>query len=103
MVGLLNDRGYDVSEQQFGAFLDVFRANLACYHAYKPATLPANVDVVLYRATEQPYTTGETLPHDYGWNRLLQTPVRVHDVDGDHYSMLENVRFDALVASPAGA
>jgi hypothetical protein len=29
------------------------------------------------------------LPSDYGWNQLLQDPLRIYDVDADHFSILE--------------
>jgi amino acid adenylation domain-containing protein len=105
LVDLLNDGGDDITEEHFAAFLDVFRANLACYRAYKPPMLPLEIDVSLYRAT-QGHTEEPTLPGDYGWNRLLRSPIRIHDVKADHFSILERVQFRAGAfdprAEPAG-
>src|SRR6266498_3379540 len=71
LVGLLNDNGHEFHEGQITTFREVYRANLRCYRRYKPSMLP----------------------RDYGWNRLLQSPIRVYDVDGDHSSMLNKVQF----------
>jgi len=92
LVGLLNDNGHEFHEGQITTFREVYRANLRCYRRYKPSMLPREIDVSLYRAT-QGNSRASTLPSDYGWNRLLQSPIRVYDVDGDHSSMLNKVQF----------
>lgn len=92
VVNLLIESGFEIDDEQFAAFRAVYRANVACYRAYEPAALPRDVDVSLYRATGNGSEVTK-LPEDYGWNRLLRGPIRVHDVDADHYSILEQVRF----------
>jgi len=91
IVNLLNDRGLDVDDEQVAAFYRVYRANLICYRAYTPSMLSRKIDVSLYCAT-QGRQDGPGLPRDYGWNRLLQNPIRVYDVEADHFSILEKVR-----------
>jgi amino acid adenylation domain-containing protein len=91
IVSLLNDHGLEINDRQFAAFQRVFRANQVCYRAYKPPTLSHKIDVSLYRAT-QGRQDGPTMPRDYGWNQLLQIPIRVYDVEANHFSILEKAR-----------
>ncbi len=102
LASLLREGGNEFREEQIIAFRDVYRANLRCYRTYEPPGLPRAVDVSLYRAM-QGNSRLPLLPADYGWNRLLQSPIRVYDVDGDHSSMLHKVQFqegDARLLQP---
>ena len=90
VVGVLNGYGLEINGDQFAAFYRVYRANMICYRAYKPSRLLCKINVSLYRATPN-HQTGSTMPGDYGWNDLLQSPVRVYDVDADHFSILHRV------------
>src|SRR5262249_39326207 len=90
IVNLLNDSGLEINDEQFAAFQSVFRANQWCYRTYKPSMLPRKIDVSLYCAT-QGHQDGPTMPRDYGWNQLLQSPIRVYDVEANHFSILEKV------------
>jgi len=105
IVGLLNDRGLEISNEHFAAFHSVYRANLLCYRSYKPSMLSQEIDVSLYRAA-QGHQDGLTLLRDYGWNRLLQGPIRIYDVEAHHFSILEKVHiqgtqaFNLSTASP---
>ncbi|MEA2490526.1 MAG: hypothetical protein QOH21_2318, partial [Acidobacteriota bacterium] len=92
LLALLSDRGLEISEEQFAAFRDVYRANLLSYRDYKPVPLGRAIDVSLYRATKRE----ATLLDDYGWSYLLQSPMRAYDVVGDHRNILERVRFDGV-------
>ncbi len=89
IVALLRDRGLDTNAEQFSAFYRVYRANQLCYRTYTPPRLPRQLDVSLYRAA-QAHRDGT--PADYGWNQLLRSPIRIHDVDADHFSILEKAR-----------
>jgi amino acid adenylation domain-containing protein len=93
-VSQLNDRGLEISTKQFTAFADVLRANLRCYRAYKPSILSHNIDVCLYRAT-QGHESQSTMPRDYGWNQLLPSPIRIYDVEANHFSILKEVHIQA--------
>jgi thioesterase domain-containing protein/acyl carrier protein len=85
---LLNKIGVEINAGQFAAFLNVYRANQACYRGYMPALLPVAINVSLYRAIER-HQHDAMMPHDYGWNQLLQTPLRIYDVEADHFSILK--------------
>ena len=84
LVALLREHGLDVDAGQFNAFYRVYRANQHCYRTYTPPRLSHKLEVSLYRAVA---SNGHG-PADYGWNQLLQSPIRVHDVDADHFSIL---------------
>jgi amino acid adenylation domain-containing protein len=90
IAGLLNGRGLEIDCEQFAAFYRVYRANLLCYRAYTPPSLSREIDVSLYRATEG-HLDRLNLPPDYGWGRLLQSPIRIYDVEADHFSILKKV------------
>jgi amino acid adenylation domain-containing protein len=95
IVSLLNDRGLEITAGQLSAFYAVYRANLVCYRTYKPSKLSSQIDISLYcaaqRRQEEPI-----LPLDYGWNQLLQEPIRIFDVEADHFSILEKVHIHGL-------
>jgi thioesterase domain-containing protein/acyl carrier protein len=95
---LRSDSGVEIDRNQFAAFQEVCRANLSCYRTYKPSMLPREIDVALYRATQRD-SQAAAMPDDYGWNRLLHRPIRVYDVDADHYSILRTVQLHE-VGSP---
>jgi len=87
LVGRLNDGGMEINAEQFDAFYRVYRANQHCYRTYKPSPLPREVEASLYRATQGHQDVGD-LPRDYGWSALLQSPIRTHDVEADHFSIV---------------
>jgi thioesterase domain-containing protein len=89
LVALLRDRGLDVNAEQFRAFYRVYQANQLCYRTYTPPRLSRKLDVSLYRAMQ---AGGNGTSADYGWNQLLRSPIRIHDVDADHFSILEKAR-----------
>ena len=91
LAGLLNDRGLEINSGQLAAFYRVYRANLLCYRTYTPSLLSRKIDVSLYRATQGRLDT-LNLPRDYGWDRLLQSPIRTFEVEANHFSILENAR-----------
>ena len=92
LVALLKEHGLDVDAGQFNAFYRVYRANQHCYRTYTPPRLSHKLEVSLYRAVA---SNGHG-PADYGWNQLLQSPIRVHDVDADHFSILTSAFDPAL-------
>jgi amino acid adenylation domain-containing protein len=98
IVNLLNDGGLEINDEQFATFQAVFRANQRCYRAYKPSTLSRKIDVSLYRAA-QGRQDEPPMPRDYGWNQLLQSPIRIYDVEANHFSILEK----APIQGVAGA
>jgi thioesterase domain-containing protein/acyl carrier protein len=99
-VVLLNERGFDITAERFGAFYRVYRSDLLSYRNYRPSLLPRSIDVSLYRATRR-RSDRTDLPRDYGWDQLLRAPVRAADVDADHFSILERVSLRALQEAAA--
>ena len=95
ILGLLKESGIEISRDQFSAFYNVFRANQSCYRNYKPSKLACDVDVTLYQATRK-HQQDPTLPRDYGWNQLFQEPIRIFDIEADHFSILKTVSFEEL-------
>jgi thioesterase domain-containing protein/acyl carrier protein len=93
IAGRLCERGVDVNDAQLAAFYRVYRANLTCYRNYKPSMLPRNIEVALYVATQG---NGAAAPLHRGWNELLHSPVHIHTVDADHFSLLSKVQFANL-------
>jgi aspartate racemase len=91
LAGLLSGLGLEMEREHLAAFYRVYQSNLLCYGAYKPAPLSYEVDVSLYRAT-QGRPDRPNLPPDYGWGRLLQRPIRIYDVEADHFSILKKAR-----------
>jgi amino acid adenylation domain-containing protein/FkbM family methyltransferase len=88
IVESMNNAGVEVNHKQFTTILGMYRANQSCYRRYKPSVLPAEIDVVLYRAT-QGLEEGTATFADNGWNELLQKPIRTYDVEATHFSILE--------------
>ena len=98
LVGRLNDCGLETNGEQFAAFYRVYRANLLCYRTYTPSMLSRSIDVSLYRAT-QGHQNGPAMPRDYGWNQLLPSPIRIYDVEADHFSILEKVQMHEVAGT----
>jgi hypothetical protein len=88
LTGSLSEIGVEINAGQLNAFLDVYRANQACYRRYMPSLLPVAINVSLYRAIER-HQHDAIMPHDYGWGQLLQAPIRIHDVEADHFSIFK--------------
>jgi arthrofactin-type cyclic lipopeptide synthetase C len=98
VASLLTAHGLEIDGEQFAVFYRVHRANLLCNRAYRPSRLSHAIDVSLYRATQRPQE-GSVLSPDYGWNQLLPRPIRIHDVDATHFSILERVGIQGVAAA----
>jgi len=97
VVDQMNLCGMESNREQFGSFFAVYSANVRNYQEYRAATLPREFDVALYRAT-QGHPDGAGLPRDFGWESLFPNRIRIHDVDADHYSILEHVNLQPAEA-----
>jgi thioesterase domain-containing protein len=51
--------------------------------------------VSLYRSIQE-HREIPAIPRDYGWNELLRSPVRIYDVDANHFSILGKLRVQAV-------
>jgi len=72
----------DVDMAQIRAYFEVFKANLNASRAYRPPPYPG--PVTLFRARERPAEAAA----DLGWGEVVGGGVEVHDVGGEHASML---------------
>jgi amino acid adenylation domain-containing protein len=97
IVSLFEDLGLEINADQLTVFQKVFQANQMCYRAYKPSMAALNFDVSLYRAM-QGHQEVPPLPRDYGWNELLKSPIRVFDVEANHFSILEKAPLQIVAA-----
>ncbi|MCU1245536.1 MAG: Amino acid adenylation, partial [Acidobacteria bacterium] len=91
-IAMLHERGVGVTAEQFATLQAVYEASLHCYHTYKPSMLPRAIDVSLYVAAQADHG-GQLLPPDHGWSPLFPGPIHVHQVEADHFSIVDNVRF----------
>jgi amino acid adenylation domain-containing protein len=98
VVDLLNDCGVEINDVQFAAFYRVYQANLHCYRTYQPSPLSHEIDVALYRAM-QGHEDGQMAPRDYGWNQLAAGPVRIYDVEANHFSMLQEPHIQKIAGT----
>ncbi len=94
-ISVLNGCGLDINAEQFTAFYRVYQTNLLCYRTYKPSRLSREINISLYRATQE-HKAGTTLPCDYGWNPLLRNPILTYDVEANHSSILAKVSIHGL-------
>ena len=85
-AGLLPQGG---GAEHLRRLLSVYKAHLQMHVDHAPQN-PRPIPMALFRASEA--TAGQaqnlTAGDDYGWGRYSSGPVRVHDVPGDHLSMM---------------
>lgn len=95
--------GIAMEREQYDIVSGVFKANRDSYQRYQPPLLPRDIDVLLFRAVQTlPDLKG--CPQDYGWGAVLNRSPRIHDLDGDHDSILRGrpvVALAQILASPA--
>jgi thioesterase domain-containing protein len=97
VLDALNEQGLHIDPQQFASFHGVFMANLSCYRSYRPVPLPRRIVTTLYRAMHTCRATPD-LPEDHGWSSVFSEPIKIHDIEADHYSMLDS-QHAPLIAS----
>jgi len=69
----------------------IFKNNFACAMNHVPA--PSHRPIDLLRAAEP------ALPADRGWSRCAGGGLRIHELPGDHYSLLREPRVEALAVA----
>lgn len=82
----LADHRLQVDKDYFLATYQVATASEALCRAYTLRPLTREIAVSLFRAVQG----DQDVPADYGWNRFLRQPVRVHDVEANHFTIIEN-------------
>lgn len=83
-----------VPRAQFMATFQVATASELACRAYLPQVLPRDTATLLVRAREG--FTGA--PPDYGWRAFLAGGLQVHEIDADHFTLLEAGPATALAA-----
>ncbi|GAA5074792.1 non-ribosomal peptide synthetase [Streptomyces similanensis] len=78
----------DTATGQLSRLMAVFNANVRAVRGY-PLT-PWDGPLTAVRAAEEPHSPVT------GWQRLLDRPLRIHDVPGDHYTMMRPPHVPAL-------
>jgi thioesterase domain-containing protein len=76
---------FETGPERIGWLWDVLRANLLAGLRYRPRPYPGRV--VLFRAADRP--SGWRDDPAMGWNALATQGVRVHEVRGDHATILK--------------
>lgn len=82
----------DMTDQQFSHFVTMLRTHTRAWWNYELKTYPGRV--TLFRAGEQPQDSAPA--NDLGWGRLAAAGVEIHEVPGDHISMIDEPHVQAL-------
>lgn len=85
---VIKQNGFDWPQEQFSAAFNVIMSNEKNCRAYQPSKLPGEIDTILFKAIDGHIKGYENLPEDYGWNQVLTSPVQIHHIHGDHFSMI---------------
>ena len=73
----------------------IFRANFRALERYAGGSCAA--PALLFKAATPPAATNHSEP-DSGWGRLLTRPIEVHDLPGDHYTLLQRPLVENIAA-----
>jgi thioesterase domain-containing protein len=76
----------------------LFKLNLAALHGYLPRLYPGRLLIV--GASERPRTNGDAR---LGWAAVAAGILEVHELEGDHYSLLRRPQVGALASILAAA
>nr|VFJ93686.1 MAG: hypothetical protein BECKLFY1418B_GA0070995_10493 [Candidatus Kentron sp. LFY] len=101
---LLAQGGWPISSRQLEALVGIFKAN--CQMDYTPQDIPA-IPVSLFKAHDVPSASrsgaqmaafSRPLKADptWGWGRYAAGPVDLHEVPGDHYTMMSHPNVEVL-------
>jgi amino acid adenylation domain-containing protein len=82
----------DMTDGQFGHFVTMLKTHTQAWWNYELKTYPGRV--TLFRASEQ--AADHTPPSDWGWGRLVSGGVEIHEVPGDHISMIDEPQVQVL-------
>jgi len=81
----MTGQGFELPREQFAATYQTLFANERNYLAYAPSKLPRKLSVTLLKATRG----FKDVPADYGWNAFLAEPLRVLEIEADHFSIID--------------
>ena len=82
----------EITLPQFRHFIHMLRTHTEAWRRYEPRVYPGQI--TLFRASEPP-EDGPQEP-DLGWGRLAARGVEIHEVPGDHLSMIHEPHVHVL-------
>ena len=86
----------DFDPERLRRLVDMYQHNLRALVAHDLQPVPVSVDVM--RVTDRSLDEGP-LPDDLGWPRWATGGARVHDVPGNHFTMVDPENAPALAAA----
>ena len=89
----------DFSEQQLDKIVSTYRAHLGAVHRY--VKRPSACRLALFKATDRHDWNDEGRAYlaqhpDMGWGKLSSRPVAVHEVPGDHETLVQDPNVETL-------
>lgn len=85
----VKELGFNFPKEQLAASINLTIANDKCCRAYKPSKLPAEIEVLLLKASEGYTDAYKNAVEDYGWNKLLVKPVSIYSINANHFSIID--------------
>jgi len=82
----------DITFPQFRHFVHILKTHAQAWRRYEPKTYPGRI--TLFRTDNQPAQVSQE--PDLGWGRLAAGGVEIHEVPGDHNSMLHDPHVQTL-------
>jgi amino acid adenylation domain-containing protein/non-ribosomal peptide synthase protein (TIGR01720 family) len=70
--------------------MEIYRANALSYGRYQQPQQPLRCPIELFRAAETLRQIGSAVPDDWGWRNATSGPVQIHDLPGDHLSLIRD-------------
>ncbi len=86
----------ELDVEQLRVFLNVARANLKVLKDYAPPK--SELPVHLYRAAQRVGEQDSDLSDDLGWRKIVGDALVVHEVPGDHITMMAGANAERLAA-----
>lgn len=84
----------DLEFWQFRNYMRVVRGNIKATASYVPQFYQNSMQILLFR-TGDIYSAGLNEP-TLGWNQLCSEPVEIHDIPGDHVTLLNQPHVQVL-------
>jgi polyketide synthase PksN len=81
----MKEHNLEMDKDQFEILFNIYKVNQDSYYAYKPKSKLKDVEICLFSAVN----VERTMPEDFGWNDLVEKPVKVYPIYGDHFSIME--------------
>ena len=80
-----HEHGIKTTAEDIASTFRLVQSAEQCLRTYKPPGLSKEIEVFLFRATDREPGYAD----DYGWNEFLQSPLKVIDIEANHYSMVD--------------